>query len=878
MNSGTALRSSAGTASPASLALREVAAKRPGDVAIQVDDHCVSFAELNTQADRLAQRLVQERSSDCDRVALRASGTHLSAVGFVAIQRAGMVSVPVDPTAPLDRVHSILTDVDASVLLSDVEGDESLPVLTGHPLTFGAELDALPIDHDRGELVSIVYTSGSTGTPKGIMLGRAQMDETFVLLPQFGIGPGARLGAITAGTVGYIERLIGAALFLQGTIVSYELRRLGIAPLGPWIERERVVAFATVPTVLRHLLATLPPEQRFPALRTVVLSGETSTWEDVNRLRPHLSSEATIVNAFGLTEAAGIASLFITADMPAGEGALPAGELSPTAAVTIVGEDGDAVATGEPGEIVVEGPGCALGYWRRPDLTESVFTVMPSGYRRVRTGDGGRLRPDGMLEHLGRLDHLVKISGNRVELGEVEKTLARLDGVAAAAAATYVDDTESTRLTACVMPSSGAALDPRLLRAALSRRLPGYMIPDHIALVDAVPQLPGGKIDRARVAELRSTDPGGASGQSPARTALEHSLVTIWRDVLGVEEIGVDDDFFELGGDSIRAARMFVELERQRGIDRPMSLLADAPTIASLALALADDSVWKSLLAVQTNGTKPPLFVVHDGIGSLFYARGLIAELGPDQPIYGIRCEGLNGLPPPQRSLEELAATYVGRIQALYPHGPYVLYGGSLGGVVAMEMARQLIDAGETVPLVALGDSMAPVTPRLPPGPPAGERLAARLGELREMTTAARVRRLLWLAGRQIAHQTRLIPLRVRQARTAREDRRQDAVISGAVQSGEPVPVFVRDRFVVRQYGALLIGHHPQPPFPDRVLLLRTGGPEQVPDRGWHALVGDALEIVDVPGTHDDLGRETSGAYVGPVLNRALNHLPLALA
>ena len=159
-----------------------------------------------------------------------------------------------------------------------------------------------------------------------------------------------------------------------------------------------------------------------------------------------------------------------------------------------------------------------MGYWRRPDLTESVFSVMPSGYRRVRTGDGGRIRPDGMLEHLGRLDHLVKISGNRVELGEVENALARLDGVAAAAAATYVDDTDSTRLTACVMPNSGATLDPRLLRASLSRRLPGYMIPDHIAIVDAVPQLPGGKTDRARVAELRSTDPGGATGQGAART------------------------------------------------------------------------------------------------------------------------------------------------------------------------------------------------------------------------------------------------------------------------------------------------------------------------------------------------------------------------
>jgi thioesterase domain-containing protein len=136
----------------------------------------------------------------------------------------------------------------------------------------------------------------------------------------------------------------------------------------------------------------------------------------------------------------------------------------------------------------------------------------------------------------------------------------------------------------------------------------------------------------------------------------------------------------------------------------------------------------------------------------------------------------------------------------------------------------------------------------------------------------------MWLARRQIVHQTRLIPQRIRQAPAAREYRRKDAVISRAMGRGEPVPVFARDRFVIRQYGALLIGHDPQPPFPDRVLLLRTGGPEQVPDRGWQALVGDALEIVDVPGTHNDLGRETSGAYVGPVLDQALNHLPLTLA
>ncbi|HEY1775390.1 MAG TPA: AMP-binding protein, partial [Solirubrobacteraceae bacterium] len=528
MSSGSALTPSASTISQSSRAVRGVAAARPHDVAVQIDEHSVTYEELNAQGDRLAQRLVREGRSGGDRIALRASGTHSCMVGFLAVQRAGMVSVPVDPTAPHDRVRTILADVGASVLLSDVDGDEDLPRFAGHPVTFGADLDPVPIDRERGELVSIVYTSGSTGTPKGIMLGREQIDETLAALPSVGVGPGSRVGGLVAGTVGYIERLIDAVLFLQSTLVSYEIRRHGIVPLGPWLEREQIVAFATVPTVLRALLATLPPDQQFPALRTVVLSGETSTWDDVTHMRRHLSRDATIVNAFGLTETAGVASLFITADMPVGTGSLPAGNLSSRAKVTIVGENGLAVADGEPGEIVVEGPGCALGYWNRPDLTESVVTVMPSGQRQIRTGDGGRIRPDGMLEHLGRLDHLVKISGNRVELGEVEHALAQLDGVAAAAAATYVDDTKSTRLTACVTASAGAALEPRLLRASLSRRLPGYMIPDHIAIVDEMPQLPGGKTNRALVAELREMDEGGDANQA-ADGSLEGQLVEIWR-------------------------------------------------------------------------------------------------------------------------------------------------------------------------------------------------------------------------------------------------------------------------------------------------------------------------------------------------------------
>jgi len=848
-----------------------MAATRPADLALKVDDHSISYAELNAQADRLAAQLVETGAGPGDRIALRANATHACSVAFMAIQRAGLVSVPIDPTAPEDRVRQILADVEPELLLSEIEGDEDLGVPWADPLTYGAEMEALPIDRERGELISIVFTSGSTGTPKGIMVGREQVEHLMVIPSPYGLPPGLRQGGIIAGTTGYVERLITLAMFMGGPLIAYEIRRHGIAPLAAWLEHERIATFGTVPTVLRHLLATLPEDQRFPDLINVSLAGETATWDDVRRLRAHLSPDARITNLLGSTECWPVAQFRITSDIPLGEGPLPAGTPTPTARVMVCGEDGEPVPDGERGEIVVEGPGGALGYWRRPELTESVFTLMPSGYRRVRTGDGGRILANGSLEHFGRIDHVVKIAGNRTELGEVESALTQLTGVAAAAASAYSDDTGSTRLTAAVMASPGATLNARVMRVSLSRRIPGYMIPDHISVVDELPRLPGGKVDRRRVAELRGSEADLPADRGREASALERSLSEIWCDVLGVKSVGLEDDFFELGGDSIRAARVFIELERRCGIDRPMSLLAEAPTIASLALALEDEFGWSALLAVQTSGSRPPLFVVHDGTGSIGVGREMAAQLGPDQPLYGIRAEGLNGQPLRASSIQELATTYIERIKELYAEGPYILYGASLGGVIAMEMARQLTSAGSEVPLVILGDAPAPVesvrAQRAQRRRPFGRRVAARLREVSETPLNERPGRVLWFAKRQLAHRLE------RLGSEARRVRKEERLLRRALARGEPIPAAARGRYALRLYGALMDGHVARPPFPERVLLLRTGGPRELPDRGWGELVGDQLQIVDVPGIHPDLGREASSAYVGPVLAEALRQL-----
>lgn len=565
-----------------------------------------------------------------------------------------------------------------------------------------------------------------------------------------------------------------------------------------------------------------------------------------------------MINSFGLTETAGIASLVIPRDLEVPSGPLPVGRISPGMEVAVVDPAGEPVPRGERGEILVRGDAVALGYWRRPDLTCAAFRELPDGRREFRTGDAGRLREDGVLEHLGRLDHLVKISGNRVELGEVEDALTRLEEVAAAAAAPYDDEQGGTRLAACVVPRPGREIDPRRVRAALARRLPGYMVPTRLSVTDALPQLPGGKVDRRRVAELPVSDTGDDGGEA-MHSELERDLAGIWRRLLRTERIGRHDDFFALGGDSLDAARMFVEIEAALGLDRPVSLLAEAPTVASLAAMLTSDAgAWDALLAVQTEGTQPPLFVIHDGIGSVLYARGLKDALGPDQPIYGVRCEGLSGRPLTARSVGELAGAYADKLQALYPHGPYRLYGVSLGGLIAMEVSRRLIERGEQVTLVVLGDSPAPL-----PGfrPRSRAELAHHLKALRH--TPARE----WpVYARAIATQKLGWLLGPEGRRMRREDRRLDEVL----ERGDGVPAELRGRYVIREYGRLFDDHEARPPYPEATLLLRVARTAPSLDLGWRALLGDSLSIVDVPGTHNDLGREASGAYVGPAIARAL--------
>ncbi|MGH9125649.1 MAG: AMP-binding protein [Acidimicrobiales bacterium] len=860
--------------------LRQVAADDPGRMAVRVDDAVLTYRQLDEAADGLAAAILADLGAGEQRVGLQCGGLIAMAVGAIGIARAGKVSVPIDPTAPVERVGLICRDVASPLLLSDTGIDSTeIRVPVAHPLEHRAPISPGGVDVAQGELASIVFTSGSTGMPKGIMVPSAARRDLRRKLT-YEVAPGLTLGMITAGTVGFSEATMHFVVQFGCAIDGYEIRRLGLAGLGPWLLASRAHAIGVVPTIIRFLLPTVEPAQVFPDLKLVILTGETSTWEDIAALRPHLPADARIWNIFGLTETGGIAQYVIDQDTPIGSGPLPAGPPRPGIVVTLVGEDGRPVADGEVGEIVVESPDCNLGYWARPELTASVFTELPDGIRRVRTGDGGRWRPDGMLDHLGRLDHVVKISGNRVELGEVEATLRTLPGVLAAAAAAAPDAAGNNRLLAFVVPDPGAVglgelgrdggptadsgLDGWALRRALARRLPGPLVPDRIHVVEAFPDLPNGKIDRHRLPEL---DRELQVRRPPERSMepLEAGLAGLWAEILDVPSVGLDDDFFDLGGDSLRGARLFVELQRRLDLVRPVSLLVEASTVRRLARAIAAEAAATDiLLPVQVGGSAAPLFAVHDGVGDVFFASRLSTHLGDDQPVYAIQPSLLFGDRILEGTFEQLAARYLDAVRAVRPGGPYLLYGASLGGLLAYEMARQLQAASEQVPLLAVGDSSAP-------GMALHRRAGARAVQLTQLHTVEATQQAAALGGRYGRHL-------VRRAREApqrwRQRKQQDAVrTSLAAPAGAPSDAEALAARIMYTYGMVAHGYRPATPFDGSILLLRAGGPGDRPDRGWANAVSGRVNIVDVPGAHNQLGLEPWVGAISDALREALGEV-----
>ncbi|WP_156656064.1 non-ribosomal peptide synthetase, partial [Mycobacterium sp. 852002-51971_SCH5477799-a] len=652
-------------------------ARSPEAVALVCGERTWTYLELDESANRLAQLLAARGAGPGNCVAVLFKRSAEAIVAILGVLKTGAAYLPIDPAVPAARIGFMVADaapiaaVTAAGLADRFDGHD-LPVIdVNDPVIDGQPGTAPPVPAPD-DIAHIIYTSGTTGAPKGVAITHQNVAQ---LLDSFGAGLPS--GQVWTQCHSYafdfsVWEMWGALLHGERLVVVPEEVVASPVDFHDLLVAQRVNVLTQTPSAV----GALSPEGLEST--ALLIGGEPCPADVVDRWAPG----RLMVNAYGPTETTVYAAM--SAPLAAGSGTPPIG--SPVSGAALFVLDGwlRSVPAGVVGELYVAGWGVACGYVSRAGLTASRFVACPfgaPGTRMYRTGDLVRWRADGQLDYVGRADQQVKIRGYRVELTEIQAALSALDGVAQAVVVAREDRPGEKRLVGYVT----GTIDLAEARAALSERLPGYMVPTLVSL-EALPLTPNGKVD------VRSLPaPGHTAGQYRApSTPAEETLARIYADVLGIDRVGVDDSFFDLGGDSISAMRVIAAVNATMDADFAVPALFEAPTVRTLSHRLQTHTAsTQEVLPLQhlKGGSGTPLFCVHPAGGVSWPYQVLGNHL--DCPIIGIqqitRPEELE----PQ-SIRDMAKSYADRIQSVDPDGPYNLLGWSYGGVIAHELAVEL--------------------------------------------------------------------------------------------------------------------------------------------------------------------------------------------
>ncbi len=698
----------------------------PERLAIADDVVSYTYRELNQRANQLAHHL---RGKGVDRnhlVGLCAERSADFLVGILGIMKAGAAYVPMDPKYPQDRIEYMIENSEVSVLLTQ---EALLPKVSGNHHAQHICLDRdwpaiaqestvnLHVESSPRDRAYMLYTSGSTGLPKGALIRHdgalnhieaerkaLEFHADFSFLQtapaSSDISVWQFVGPVTCG---------GKVVVLDDVTHSRKLFEL--------VQQHDISVVELVPVALQLLMEyvrTLPQEQRaLPSLRWMMATGEAVSVDLVNDWLA-LYPQIPVVNAYGPTEAADdVIQAAIHSPLPADRKSVPIGKPLANLDVFIVDDQMRLVPPGVPGEICIGGIGVGEGYWKNPEKTAQAFVPNPfpgsKGGMLYRTGDLGRWLSDGTVEYLDRVDNQVKVRGFRIELGEVESAVSALPGVRENVVTVRHDMPGGTALAAYVVATEEAGtLEPTALRAQLRERLPDFMVPAAITVLEKMPLTPAGKIDRKALPRPDSIQLGGADYVAP-RTELEAQLATIWESFLPVERVSIRDNFFELGGHSLIGVRIMARINKELGTQLQVVSLLTTQTIEKLAQLIGQGSTDNDALLIPiAENAQPPLFFIHPVGGDVVCYADLAAALKDSFSVYGLRARGLSGAKPPFATLDEMTSHYIAAIRTTQPHGPYRLAGQSLGGIFALAIARQLEAQGETVAQVVMLDSFSP--------------------------------------------------------------------------------------------------------------------------------------------------------------------------
>ncbi|HEY7387937.1 MAG TPA: amino acid adenylation domain-containing protein [Bryobacteraceae bacterium] len=683
------------------------AARTPERIAVTCGETQLTYDGLHRHAQSVAVALRCAGVGPGSRVAICLERSVEMVEGVLGVLYAGAAYVPLDPGWPAARLSVMMAEAGATVLLTgrrlaerrtrNVERQVLIEEVL-NPRDGVAELDP----QDPESLAYVIFTSGSTGKPKGVCVPhRALVNLLCSMQQEPGLDAHDRLLAVTnlCFDISALELFLPLISGAQLVIASQETVMDG-ARLRDNLRRHAITIMQATPATWQLLIGA--GWERGEGELRVLCGGEALPAGLARKLTARTDS---VWNLYGPTETTVWSSL----SRVQRDGPVTIGRPIRNTQLYVLDSRMQPVPVGVRGELYIGGHGLATGYLNQPELTSDKFvpnSFDPGGGRLYRTGDEARYRADGEIEYLGRMDLQIKIRGFRIELGEIESVVLQQPGIRQAAAMVREDRSGDRRLVCYVMPEPGAAVSASDVRVALRDRLPDFMVPA-VVVLDSWPLTARGKIDFARL-PAESVDERIAGGKPHNR--IERRLLTICQEVLGLDGIGITDNFFDLGGHSLLVMELLAQIERAFGKRLPVAAIFKAQTVEQMAAAIQEQS-WKpglSLVPVQPHGDRLPLFIIPLADGHAFAYLDLARSLGSGQPVYVLESAAFSGDGKPLELVEDIARHFLQEIRTVQPKGPYRLAGFCMGGIVAFEMARQLIDAGEEAPLLILIETWHP--------------------------------------------------------------------------------------------------------------------------------------------------------------------------
>jgi amino acid adenylation domain-containing protein len=596
------------------------AQKHPDRLAVKTKALSLTYAELDKASNRVAHA-IQSRCDSCkEPIALLFKQGISLVVAMIGALKTGKPFAPVDYSVPSEKTARILAQLDTSLVVTDASHLSLAQALMPEPsmVLNTDELDCLS-DENPGirispyDIACIHFTSGSTGEPKGVVTNhRNELHNIMKNTNALHISPEDRITVLRSNNVGAMRDSL-LALLNGACLVPLELKEEGLSNLGGWLIEQEVTVFSCVTTIFRHSVKTLTGGELFTKVRLIHVGGEPIFRSDVELFKKYFSDDCLLVNRYSISETPALAYYFIDKNTEVTDERVPVGYLLEGNEVLLLDEDGNDVGLNRVGQIAVKSSYLAVGYWRQPELTRSKFLQdrERENTRIYLTGDLGYMLPGGCLVHAGRKDFQVKIRGYRIELSEIERALLKLPMIKQAAVMVRAALNNSEQLIAYVAFQRDTSVTVHELRRLLQDQLPSYMMPSAFVVLDNLPLTASGKIDRMILADLEERRQTRETPYTEATDPVEMLLTKFWVEAVGVDPIGVHDDFLQLGGDSLVDAQIVSRVNGIFSLRRPLNSLFEAPTIASLATFVKSnelhrgDARRRAELALKVEGMSP---------------------------------------------------------------------------------------------------------------------------------------------------------------------------------------------------------------------------------------------------------------------------------